>query len=306
MIDLNGLPLPRLFGALVADGSLDRLLEAARIEDLGAAGDVTSESAVEATATCRATAVAREPGVVAGLAAVPRALEVFGCAAGVEFLAADGEACSTGSPLWRISGPRRAILGAERTVLNLLGRLSGVATLTRRFVREVAGTAALVCDTRKTTPGLRSLEKYAVRCGGGTLHRIGLHDAVLIKDNHMAGLAPPQFAGLVYAACRRARDRHDLRFVEVEVESLDRLRALLDAGRIDEIDIVLLDNMEPDAMRRAVALRDAAAPRLLLEASGGISLAVARAVAETGVDRIAVGALTRSARWLDVALEVEA
>jgi nicotinate-nucleotide pyrophosphorylase (carboxylating) len=303
VIDLNALSLPRLFDELTADGSLDRLLEAARHEDLGRAGDVTTESMIDEGWAVRATAVAREAGTVCGLMAAPRILSVFGCAADLNPILADGDACEAGDVLLQLRGALGPILTVERTLLNIVGRLSGVATLTRRYVDQVAGTSAVICDTRKTTPGLRSLEKYAVRCGGGTLHRIGLHDAVLLKDNHLAHLGPTELAPAVTRAAQAARAKHDLRFVQVEVDDLEQLRTLLglEPGLID---IVLLDNMPADRLREAVALRDAAAPRVQLEASGGIGLDNVRAAAETGVDRISIGALTHHAPWLDVSLEV--
>jgi nicotinate-nucleotide pyrophosphorylase (carboxylating) len=304
VVDLNALRLPDLFAHLTADGSLDRLLEAARREDLAMAGDVTTEAIVPPEATCLATGMSREAGVVAGLEALRPALRALGCGAELQPCARDGETCRSGQALWRLHGPLGPILTAERTILNIVGRLSGVATMTCRFVREVAGTRAVICDTRKTTPGLRALEKYAVRCGGGTLHRLGLHDAVLIKDNHLAGLDPRGVAEAVACAAQRARARHELRFVEVEVADLDQLRAII-ALRPLPADIVLLDNMSLPDLRAAAAIRDAEAPGLLLEASGGISLASVRAVAEAGMDRISTGALTHSARWLDVALEIE-
>lgn len=303
MQDLNALDLPALFAALTGDGALARLLELARDEDLGLAGDVTTACMIDREYEVRAAGVSREPGVVSGLAAVPCVLKVFGSGARVEALAADGERCEAGQTLWRLHGDIGPILGAERTMLNLVGRLSGVATLTRRFVERVGGTRAVICDTRKTTPGLRALEKYAVRCGGGTLHRTALHDAVLLKDNHLALLGPGDLAPAVSRAAAAARARFDLRFVEVEADGLDQLQRLLD-GAAPAIDIVLLDNMAPPQLRKAVALRDRLAPGVLLEASGGIGLDVVREIAETGVDRISVGALTHGATWLDVGLDV--
>ncbi|MHC4414218.1 MAG: carboxylating nicotinate-nucleotide diphosphorylase [Planctomycetota bacterium] len=307
MLDLNALPLPRLFEQLTSDGSLDRLLEAARYEDLGDAGDVSTACILGGGRadgrTVRAAGVAREPGVIAGMAAVGRVLEAFECTAAFEPLTGDGERCAAGQALWRLLGELVPILAVERTLLNLVGRLSGIATLTRRYVNEVAGTNAVVCDTRKTTPGMRAIEKYAVRCGGGTLHRLGLYDAVLLKDNHLAHLGPTELAPAVAEAARAARAGRDLRFVGVEVDTLEQLRLVLQ-GQTDGIDIVLLDNMSLERLREAVAIRDAIAPRVQLEASGRIVLQTVRAVAETGVDRISVGSLTHSPAWLDVSLEI--
>ncbi|MHC4218811.1 MAG: carboxylating nicotinate-nucleotide diphosphorylase [Planctomycetota bacterium] len=303
MIDLNALPLPQLFDQLTADGSLARLLEAARREDLADVGDITTACMFGGGWDVRASVLAREAGIVCGLAAGPRILEAFDCVATCEPGGADGDPCGEGDVLFRLRGELGPILTAERTLLNILGRLSGVATLTRQYVDRVAGTRAAICDTRKTTPGLRFLEKYAVRCGGGTLHRLGLHDAVLLKDNHLAQLGPTELAPAVRRAVEAARAKHDLRFVQVEVDELEQLEALLqcEAGLID---MVLLDNMPVSRLREAVAMRNAHATGVQLEASGGIGLDNVHVVAETGVDRISIGALTHHAPWLDVSLEV--
>ncbi|HZO50326.1 MAG TPA: carboxylating nicotinate-nucleotide diphosphorylase [Gaiellaceae bacterium] len=256
-------------------------------EDVGR-GDVTSEAVVPAGTRCSASLLLREPGVVCGLAvaeAIFRELD-----ASVTFLrrCEDGDACEPGE-LAALAGDARALLAGERTALNLLGRLSGIATLTRRFVDAVAGTGVTILDTRKTTPGLRALEKEAVRCGGGSNHRRGLWDAILVKENHL------RLAGGVRAAVERAAASGLP--VEVECETLDEVREALAAGAAR----ILLDNMTPDELREAVALVDG---RVSLEASGGITLDNVRAVAETGVDFISIGALTHSARALDVSLEV--
>ncbi len=303
MLDLNTLPLPYLFDQLTADGSLDRLLEAARREDVAEIGDVTTACMFDGGWEVRAAGVAREAGVVCGLAAVPRILEAFDCGAALELLGADGEPCHDGDIQFRLRGELGPILTAERTMLNIVGRLSGVATLTRQYADAVAGTKAAICDTRKTTPGMRFAEKYAVRCGGGTMHRLGLHDALLFKDNHLAQLGPTELAPAVRRAVQAARAKHDLRFVEVEVDDLEQLRALIQCEP-GLIDIVLLDNMPVSRLRKAVSIRDTRAPKVLLEASGGIGLDNVRAVAETGVDRISIGALTHHAPWLDVSLDV--
>ena len=201
MQDLNALPLPKLYQSLTADGSLERLLNAARHEDFADFGDVTTQSIIRNGQEVRAVGAARQAGTVAGLAVIPRVLEVFDCDARLEILTNDGDSCEQRQALWRMLGELGPILGVERTMLNLVGRLSGIATLTQQFVQMIAGTNAAICDTRKTTPGMRSLEKYAVRCGGGTLHRIGLHDAVLFKDNHLQHLGPN-------SAIHASRDRH--------------------------------------------------------------------------------------------------
>lgn len=303
MQDLNALSLSELFLALTADGSLDRLLSAARAEDLADTGDVTTQSIIHDESDVRAAGVARQAGTAAGLAVIPRLLEVFECDVRFEPAGSDGEACAAGQVLWRLLGDLRPILAVERTMLNLIGRLSGIATLTRRYVEAIAGTTAVICDTRKTTPGMRFLEKYAVRCGGGTLHRLGLHDAVLFKDNHLQHLGPGEFAQTVAAAAKAARDRYDLRFVEVEIDTLEQLRLVLEIEP-GLIDMVLLDNMSLDQMRDAVISRDKLAPDVLVEASGAITLDHVQAVAETGVDRISVGALTHSAACLDIGLDL--
>ena len=272
---------------------VDAVIDIALAEDLGANGDVTSAAMVEAGTVGRAEAVARQAGVVAG---VPVAARVFQrVSAGllaVEQTAPDGSAVAPGAVVLTVAGPVRDVLTAERTALNLLGHLSGVATLTRRWVDAVAGTGAVIRDTRKTLPGLRALEKYAVRCGGGTNHRMSLSDAGLVKDNHVlaAGGAAHAFE-LVRAAWPGLP-------IEVEVDTVDQAREVVDAGA----DLVLLDNMSVEEMRTAVEYAKARGART--EASGGLTLDRARAVAETGVDYLAVGALTHSAPVLDIGLDL--
>ena len=271
------------------------LVELAMAEDLGRFGDRTSRALIPADQPGRAAFVARTNGVVAGLPAAAMVCEKLQFKTKIE----DGAIVSRGTVLALASGSLREILAAERTALNFLQRLSGVATLTRKFVDAVAGTSAKILDTRKTTPGWRLLEKYAVRMGGGTNHRIGLFDGILIKDNHLAGLN-----GDVRAAVRMARDAagNETFSVEVEVDTLEQL----DAALVEFADIVLLDNMPADMMREAVKRRNAASPDTKLEASGGVNLDTVRAIAETGVDRISVGALTHSAPALDIALDYAA
>lgn len=276
-----------------------RLVELALAEDLGTDGDRTSLALIPAGQPGRAAFVARTEGVVAGLPAA-----VLVCAA-VDSALVFTPVCPDGSPLARgtvlatVAGPLRAILAAERTALNFLQRLSGVASLTRRYVEAAAGTRAAVLDTRKTTPGWRLLEKYAVRMGGGTNHRLGLYDGVLIKDNHLAGLGGDVRRAVELA---RAAPGNGGLPVEVEVDTLDQLEHALAA----RADIVLLDNMTPDQMRAAVAQRNAVSPGTRLEASGGITLDTIAAVAAAGVDRISVGALTHSAPALDIGLDYAA
>ena len=306
LIDLNGLALPDLFQALVNDSHLDALLQIAVEEDLGDHGDVTTQAHVPATLSTAAEIRSREVGVLAGVPVLDRLLRRHAPGLSWWWDMDDGDPVQPGDVIVRIAGSLGALLPIERIMLNLLGRLSGVATLTARHVHAVKGHAVLICDTRKTTPGYRTLEKYAVGCGGGHLHRIGLHDAFLLKDNH---LAEDSSADRVLEAAQAARTAHDLRFVEVEVDTLEQMEALLEAaGRShaasELIDIVLLDNMTPKQLVKAVAWRDRQAPGVLLEASGGITLDSIAAVAETGVDRIAVGALTHSAIQVDFGLDL--
>jgi nicotinate-nucleotide pyrophosphorylase (carboxylating) len=304
VIDLNALGLPDLFRHLCGGSRLRALLELARDEDLDEAGDVTTRSIVGPDQRGAARVTARAGGVVAGLEAVPVLLAVFGGGCAWEAHSADGRPCAAGETLGRLSGPLRQVLAVERTLLNLLGRAAGVATLTRRFVLAVASSGVLVCDTRKTMPGLRVLDKYAVRCGGGHLHRLGLYDAALYKDNHLAHIPAPELARRVAAAAALARRESDLRFVEVEVDTLEQLNQILSlpAGTVD---LVLLDNMDPASLRRAVEMRSRTGAAVALEASGGITLDTVAAVAATGVDRIAVGAMTHSAAALELGLDAE-
>jgi len=270
---------------------VDRVVASALGEDIGT-GDATTDVLVPPDARCRAQLLLKEPGVLCGIpfaAAVFRALDL---SMTVDAPFDEGAAVATPpAVVAEIEGLARAVLSGERVALNLVGRLSGVASLTRRYVELVDGTGATILDTRKTTPGLRALEKYAVRCGGGSNHRAGLYDAILVKENHLrlvGGIAPA--VGVL------AGRTHGLP-VEVEAESLEDVRRALDAG----VGRILLDNMTPEQVAEAVAI---AAGRAELEASGGISLATVRSFAETGVDFISVGALTHSARSLDVSLEV--
>jgi nicotinate-nucleotide pyrophosphorylase (carboxylating) len=274
-----------------------RLVAIAVEEDVGP-GDVTTEVCLVAGRPGRGSIVVRQPGVVAGLWVAQMVYERIDPAVVVTFKAVDGDAVEAGQEVAVVAGPAAAILTGERTALNFLQRLSGIATLTRRFVEAVRETKAVICDTRKTTPGWRHLEKYAVRCGGGTNHRVGLYDQVLIKDNHIA-LSGRGLTALV----AEVRELVGPQFkIEVEVDTLDQLRAVLPLP----VDIILLDNMTAAEMRQAVALRDGlcrGGPPLL-ETSGGVTLQTVREFAETGVDRISVGALTHSAPALDIALDI--
>jgi nicotinate-nucleotide pyrophosphorylase (carboxylating) len=263
-------------------------------EDLGAAGDVTTTATIAAGALAAADLVARQDGVVAGL---PVAAYVFETVSQgrlrVELGTVDGARVTAGEVLATIRGPVRDLLTAERTALNLLGHLSGIATLTRRWVDAVEGTGARIRDTRKTLPGLRALQKYAVRCGGGVNHRMSLSDAALVKDNHVAA------AGDVVRAFQLLRAADPDIELEIEVDTVEQARDVIDAGA----QLVLLDNMPPDRMREVVVY---AGGRAKLEASGGLTLPNARTVAETGVDYLSVGALTHSAPVLDIGLDIEA
>jgi nicotinate-nucleotide pyrophosphorylase (carboxylating) len=268
------------------------LVHLALAEDLGAAGDVTTSATVDPGVVATARLVPRRHGVVAGLEVAGSAFAIVSDGRlRIEFGTADGDRVAPGDVLATVQGPMADLLTAERIALNFLGHLSGVATLTRRWVDAVEGTGAQIRDTRKTLPGLRALQKYAVVCGGGVNHRMSLSDAALVKDNHVIA------AGGVVPAFRRVREAWPGLPIEIEVDTLVQAREVIDAGA----DLVLLDNMSPADMREAVAH---AAGRARLEASGGLSLDTARAVAETGVDYLSIGALTHSAPVLDIGLDI--
>jgi nicotinate-nucleotide pyrophosphorylase (carboxylating) len=279
--------LPELPSPIVADA-----VRAALREDLGRAGDITSTATIPAAARAEAVFAVRDPGVLAGLALAEAAFRELDAGVAFTALKRDGDRLAKGDVVARVGGPARAILSGERVALNFLCHLSGVATQTARLVDAVAHTRARICDTRKTLPGLRTFEKYAVRCGGGWNHRYGLDDAVLIKDNHIA------VAGGVVPAMERARAHagHMVR-IEIEVDTLDMLRAALTARP----DVVMLDNMPPAMLREAVAIVDG---RAVTEASGRITLETVAAVAETGVDYISSGWITHSAPSLDLGLDI--
>lgn len=271
---------------------IEPVVRMALAEDLGRAGDVTAQACIPAGTRMKAVFAARKPGVLAGIGCVRAALRALDPSASIRAPLADGSAFEAGAVLAEVEADARALLAAERTALNLLGRLCGIATLTRTYVQAVAGTGAVVTDTRKTTPGLRALEKHAVACGGGTNHRFGLDDAILIKDNHVA------LAGGVGEAVRRARGAvGHLMKVEVEIDRLDQLDEAVAEGP----DVIMLDNFSLEDLRSAVAR---VAGRITLEASGGVTLQTVRAIAETGVNVISVGALTHSAASLDIGLDV--
>jgi nicotinate-nucleotide pyrophosphorylase (carboxylating) len=280
--------------AFLSPFAIEEAVARALAEDLGRAGDVTSIATVPAGLAARAVVAARQAGVIAGLPLVEAAFRKLDPDVKLTAHGRDGAAVAAKTVLMAVEGNARAVFGAERVALNFLGHLSGIATATAAFVRLIAGTGARVCCTRKTTPGLRALEKYAVRCGGGFNHRFGLDDAILIKDNHIA------VAGGIGAVLARARAvAGHLVKIEIEVDTLDQLREVLGT---ELADAVLLDNMDPATLKAAVGL---VAGRLVTEASGGITQASAAAIAATGVDYLSSGAITHSSVNLDVGLDME-
>ena len=294
-------PLSEPTRRTLIEGGLDPdavagIVRSAVAEDLMGGIVVTSTATIPADQRSTATFGARQPGVISGLPVAAAVIETVCGEAASNFQASvvDGTSVEAGTKIAEVTAPTRLLLTAERTALNLICHLSGVATATRRWVDALEGTSAVVRDTRKTTPGLRALEKYAVRCGGGSNHRMGLADMALVKDNHVAA------AGGVAEAFRRVRALASAIPVEIEVDSLDGLREAIVAGA----DEVLIDTFSPDEMREAVAVRARLGPAVRIEASGGLTLESARAVAETGVDYIAVGELTHSARVLDIGLDL--
>jgi nicotinate-nucleotide pyrophosphorylase (carboxylating) len=279
-----------------------RLVDLALEEDLDTAGDLTSKAVIPADLPGRAVLAARTPGVLSGLPAAAQVVAAVDPGLLFQPHLPDGSDLEKGDSLATLEGPLRSILAVERTALNFVQRLSGVATLTRQYVTAIAGLSCYILDTRKTTPGWRLLEKYAVRCGGGRNHRLGLYDGILVKDNHLAGLGVGGPEGTVWNALRAALAvRGSSPAVPLEIE-VDNLAQLEEAFRCQP-DMILLDNMSLHDLRAAVRRRNAVAPGVLLEASGGVQLATVRAIAETGVDRISVGALTHSAPALDIALD---
>ncbi len=276
---------------MINESMYEELVHLALDEDLGSAGDLTSEATIAEDAQATAEFVTRKPGVVAGLDVARYVFSTFDDSIGFEAVVDDGVRVDAGEVIARVSGNARSILSAERTALNLLARMSGVATQTALLVEAVDGTQVRIADTRKTMPGMRALDKYAVRMGGGMNHRFGLHDAVMIKDNHIASV------GSITKAVESARAHvgHTVA-VEVEVENLDQLAELIET----DTDIVLLDNMAPSMLKKAVEMVDG---RMTTEASGGVTLATVREIAETGVDVISVGWITHSAPQLDIGLD---
>jgi nicotinate-nucleotide pyrophosphorylase (carboxylating) len=281
--------------AFLSPLAIDQAVHRALDEDLGRAGDITSMATIPETTQAHAVLIARQAGVIAGLPLAVATFQKLSPDLNIRTHVRDGANVAEGSHVLTISGPARAVLAGERTALNFVGRLSGIATLTSDYVRRAAGTNSRICCTRKTTPGLRALEKYAVRCGGGFNHRFGLDDAILIKDNHVA------VAGGVRPVLERARAQAGhLVKIEIEVDTLKQLREVLDTGLAD---VVLLDNMDIATLTEAVKL---AKGRVVLEASGGVTLASIAKIAATGVDYVSSGALTHSAPNFDVAIDIDA
>jgi nicotinate-nucleotide pyrophosphorylase (carboxylating) len=281
--------------AFLSPLAVDQAVQRALDEDLGRAGDVTSMATIPEATHAHAILIARQAGVIAGLPLAVAVFQKLSPDISIQAHYRDGGTVATGVHVLTISGPARAVLAGERTALNFVGRLSGIATLTADYVRHTAGTKLRICCTRKTTPGLRALEKYAVRCGGGFNHRFGLDDAILIKDNHIA------VAGGIRPVLERARAHAGhLVKIEIEVDTLAQLREVLDTGLAD---VVLLDNMDITELTEAVKLADG---RVVLEASGSITQGSISKIAATGVDYVSSGALTHSAPNFDVALDIDA
>lgn len=276
-----------------------RLIDLALAEDLDDYGDVTAAAVIPEDLQGGAVFLAKAAGVVAGLPAVELAMKTVDARLRFEMVKQDGERMAPRDRLATVAGPMRSLLAAERTALNFLQHLSGIATLTGKYMEATAGLAARILDTRKTLPGWRLLEKYAVRQGGGHNHRMGLYDGILIKDNHLAALGAAPHP--ITAAVRAAQVQQPQMPIELEVESLTQLHEALACRPA----IILLDNMTLEQLREAVRMRNERAPGVLLEASGGVNLQTVRAVAETGVDRISIGALTHSAPALDISLEYQ-
>ena len=283
-----------------------RLIELALAEDLAGSStneldrDLTCAALIDSSETATINVVVRRDGILSGGPVAELVFQRLDPIVRWEVIVADGSLVTAQTVVARATGPLRSLLIGERTSLNFLMHLSGVATQTQKFVEAVAGRKAVILDTRKTLPGWRALEKYAVRCGGGTNHRMGLHDGVLIKDNHLAAWARGQGSATIADAIRQARAISPSGIaIEVEVDTLEQLRDALSGGP----EIVLLDNMDLPTLREAIRLRDAVAPETRLEASGGITLSNVREIAETGVDRISIGALTHSAPALDLAFD---
>ena len=294
------------------ESELRDLILLAKAEDLGPLGDdVTSRLLIPETAVSVGTLYQKEVGVVCGLPIVEMVCRAYDERLRVELIPGFHMEIIEGrfsdqrkTPLLRMRGPLRSLLAAERVVLNFLQRMSGVATLTQRFVKRVEGTSAKIYDTRKTIPGWRALDKYAVRAGGGMNHRVGLYDGLLVKDNHLAVIAVKDLVAFLQPIVNKSRAEADTRLIEIEVDTLEQLREVL---KVEGTDVILLDNMDCPRMELAVDLRNKAGKKgkIALEASGGVTLEMVRMIAQTGVDRIAIGALTHSVPALDIGLDVE-
>lgn len=279
---------------MISNLLVEKIVRAALEEDLGHGRDVTSELLIPASEMTKAQIVAREPGILAGLIVALSAFSLTDPDFDMVIEAQDGDALEAGQVIAEIEGPARSILTAERTALNFLSHLSGIATLTGKFVEEIKGTGAEICDTRKTLPGLRALQKYAVQVGGGSNHRFGLDDAILIKDNHIA------IAGGISEALQQVSLlAGHMQKIEIEVDTIEQLEEVLESGQAD---IVMLDNFDPKTLKKAV---DLCAGKIKTEASGGVALDTVRIIAETGVDYISAGTLTNSAPALDIGLDIQ-
>ncbi len=304
--DLNTLTLPEFANFLRQSGYTGRLIDLARDEDLGEpTHDWTGELMFAPDDRSSVLMRSRETGIVAGLAFLNDLVDAFDGIGEIRWTAKvnDGDRVEPGTVLAEFSGNARALVALERTMLNLISRLSGIAARTNLFVQLVESTNTKICDTRKTTPGLRAFEKYAVRCGGGTTHRMGLYDAVLIKDNHLAGIEGKDLATKIESVAHKIdKEGTKLWFVQVEVDTLDQFKEVLRA-KAGVVEIVLLDNMTTQQLSQAVKLRDESGSGILLEASGGVSHDTVAQIARTGVDRISIGGLTHQAQSLDIGLD---
>lgn len=280
------------------------LIQNAKEEDMGHDGiDLTSQTFIASDRTGKATFHARGEGKLCGTLLLEWVARIYDPTLDVDVLMADGDTLARASAIATVTGPLRSILSFERVALNFLTHLSGIASTTWQYVQLTEGTKAGIYDTRKTIPGLRTLAKYAVVCGGGKNHRIGLFDAILIKDNHIAHIPPRKLADALKTAFETVRQSpRPPKFIEVEVDTLDQLKIVLDC----DVDMVLLDNTDCDTLKQAVAIRDKTTPHVELEASGGVDLSTVKAIAQTGVDRIAIGAVTHSAPALDIGLDIDA
>ena len=263
--------------------------------------DLTSQTFIEPTRMGKATFNARKAGKLSGISLLPWIAKVYDPSLEVQTLRNDGDTLEAGSSLATVTGPLQSILSFERVALNFLTHLSGIASTTWEFVQQTQGTKANIYDTRKTIPGLRSLAKYAVICGGGKNHRIGLYDAILIKDNHIAHVPLEDLENALKSSFEKVRQSENPpAFIEVEVDTLEQFKRVLHCG----VDMILLDNMDCDTLKQAVAIRDEVAPKVELEASGGVDMTTVKAIAQTNVDRIAIGAITHSAPALDIGLDI--